>query len=59
MKPSWLNHPAKMSYRPAYYANKWNFIFIRLCPFSGFLGGSVGKESIFNAGDLGLIPGLG
>ena len=25
----------------------------------GFLGGSVGKESICIAGDLGLIPGLG
>ena len=24
-----------------------------------FPGGSVGKESICNAGDLGLIPGLG
>ena len=24
----------------------------------GFLGGSVGKESACNAGDLGLIPGL-
>ena len=26
---------------------------------SGFLGGSVGKESACNAGDLGSIPGLG
>ena len=26
---------------------------------SGFPGGSVGKESACNAGDLGLIPGLG
>ena len=25
----------------------------------GFLGGSNGKESACNAGDLGLIPGLG
>ena len=25
----------------------------------GFPGGSVGKESTRNAGDLGLIPGLG
>ena len=25
----------------------------------GFLGGSAGKESTCNAGDLGLIPGLG
>ena len=27
--------------------------------FSGFPGGSAGKESTCNAGDLGLIPGLG
>ena len=25
----------------------------------GFAGGSSGKESVCNAGDLGLIPGLG
>ena len=25
----------------------------------GFSDGSVGKESAYNAGDLGLIPGLG
>ena len=25
----------------------------------GFLGGSVGKESAYNLGDLDLIPGLG
>ena len=25
----------------------------------GFPGGSVGKESTYNAGDAGLIPGLG
>ena len=25
----------------------------------GFLGGSTGKESTCNVGDLGLIPGLG
>ena len=25
----------------------------------GFLGSSAGKESIFNAGDPGLTPGLG
>ena len=25
----------------------------------GFLGGSDGKESVCNAGDLGLVPGLG
>ena len=27
--------------------------------FSGFPGGSAGKESACNVGDLGLIPGLG
>ena len=27
--------------------------------FGGFPGGSAGKESTYNAGDLGLIPGLG
>ena len=27
--------------------------------FLGFPGGSAGKESICNVGDLGLIPGLG
>ena len=27
--------------------------------FLGFPGGSAGKESACNAGDLGLIPGLG
>ena len=27
--------------------------------FLGFPGGSAGKESTHNAGDLGLIPGLG
>ena len=27
--------------------------------FLGFPGGSAGKESASNAGDLGLIPGLG
>ena len=26
---------------------------------AGFLGGSAGKESTHNAGDLGSIPGLG
>ena len=27
--------------------------------YLGFLGGSGGKESVCNAGDLGLIPGSG
>ena len=32
-------------------------MYMRIC--MGFLGGSDGKESICNAGDLGSIPGLG
>jgi len=34
------------------------FIF-HIRPFLGFPGGSDGKESACNAGDLGSIPGLG
>ena len=34
-------------------------IFQRVLLYMGFLGGSDGKESACNAGDLGLIPGLG
>ena len=35
--------------------------FLILCPtiFLGFTGGSYCKESVYNVGDLGLIPGLG
>ena len=29
------------------------------CVYEGFPRGSAGKESTCNAGDLGLIPGLG
>ena len=37
----------------------WKY-WLRLCASSmGFPGGSAGKESACNAGDLGLIPGLG
>ena len=36
---------------------------LRNCPWPqrvvGFPGGSAGKESAYNAGDLGSIPGLG
>ena len=36
------------------------FRFAHLCSGSkGFSGGSLGKESTCNAGDVGLIPGLG
>ena len=31
----------------------------RLCTAQGFPGGSDGRESACNAGDLGLTPGLG
>ena len=34
-------------------------IFLVLCVNMGFPGGSDGKESTCNAGDLSLIPGLG
>ena len=30
-----------------------------VCIYMDFSGGSYGKESVCNAGDLGLIPGLG
>ena len=32
---------------------------IRYCSYSGFPGGSDGKESACSVGDLGLVPGLG
>ena len=32
---------------------------VKLCSRKGFTGGSAGKESACNVGDLGLIPGLG
>ena len=38
----------------------WFYIYIRIYGASwGFPGGSDGKTSAYNAGDLGLIPGLG
>ena len=36
-----------------------NFYLMLLLYLLGFLGGSAGKESACNTGDLGLIPGLG
>ena len=40
---------------------KINFIYfcIWILEYIGFPGGSVGKESVCNAGDTGLVPGLG
>ena len=37
----------------------WRRVRLQTPVFSGFPGGSAGKESDHNAGDLGLIPGLG
>ena len=34
-------------------------IYLNLYSFVGFSGGSDGKKSTCNMGDLGLIPGLG
>ena len=39
-----------------FYFQNWG---IELCAFKGFPGGSEGKASACNAGDLGLIPGSG
>ena len=36
-----------------------SFFFFLSSPNLGFPGGSDGKESVCNAGDLGWIPGLG
>ena len=37
----------------------WRWEWLPTPVFLGFPGGSHGKESACNAGDLGLIPGLG
>ena len=34
-------------------------VFINMCFSLGFFGSSKDKESAYNAGDLGLIPGSG
>ena len=39
-------------------ANSGNLL-LKITLSKNFLGGSVGEESACNAGDLGLIPGLG
>ena len=49
---------AIQKYRPIQRSEehqKWNYISKR----KDFPGGSDGKASVYNAGDLGLIPGLG
>ena len=49
--------------RPLFDSWAWNILWRRnrlpIPVFLGFLGGSAGKESACNAGDLVLIPGLG
>ena len=35
------------------------YIYVHIYIYMGFPGGSDGKESACNVGDLGLIPGLG
>ena len=37
----------------------WPFVFIFFIAYRDFPGGSDGKVSVYNAGDPGLIPGLG
>ena len=34
------------------------YVYTNLKEFRDFPGGSDGKASVYNAGDLGLIPGL-
>ena len=41
--------------KPVWYIAIWDVLFI----FAGFPGGSAGKNLCANAGDVGLIPGLG
>ena len=45
--------------RPNCPSQTWLLQIDRDFAFWGFLGGSAGKESACNAGDLGLIPGWG
>ena len=42
-----------------YHLHGVSQIYNKLVNLSGFPGGSYGKESVYNAGDLGSIPGLG
>ena len=37
----------------------WDQIYAQVASVRGFPGGSAGKESVCNAGDLGLVPALG
>ena len=64
-KPSWEEKQVFLTYllfRFNSHRSDINrvFIFTRyVCMYIGFPGGSDGKESACNAGDPGLIPGLG
>ena len=42
-----------------FYVKAFLFPFYTLVGTKGFPGGSDGKESACNVGDLGLVPGLG
>ena len=41
------------------YYHSYHFEYYEYYPFKGFPGSSAGKESTCDAGDFGLIPGLG
>ena len=45
--------------RVLFFFYSFVYLFILVCLFMGFLGGSDGKESACNSGDLGSIPELG
>ena len=60
-----LNHPSRLSQSPglssqSHIANsrRLSTVYVVVYVFPGFPCGSVGKESVCSAGDLGLIPGL-
>ena len=46
---------------PDYFSHPHNYtyVYIYICSYMGFFESSVGIESACNAGDPGLIPGLG
>ena len=48
--PDYFSHPHNYTYV---------YIYIYIYSYMGFFDSSVGKESACNAGDPGLIPGLG
>ena len=66
---SWASLVAQLVKNPSAMRETWVLSWVGKIPWRrerlltpvslGFPGGSAGKESICNAGDLGLIPGLG